>query len=80
MLFLQALSFSCSLVKYYITNKTSFAVHDVLSLLESGELDKVDICLKPPNDHGFHMAEDSGDEDFRGMLFITLVVYFSGRS
>ena len=49
--FLQALSFSSRLVKYYITNEISFTVHDVVSLVELGEWDNVDICLESPNDH-----------------------------
>ena len=28
----------------------SFTIHDVVSLVKSGEWDKVDICLAPPND------------------------------
>ena len=28
----------------------SFTIHDVVSLVKSGECDKVDICLAPPND------------------------------
>ena len=43
-------------------------------------MSKVDICLAPPNGHEIHSTEDSGDEDFGGMLFITWMVYFSGHS
>ena len=44
-------------------------------MVESGEWDIVDICLEPPNDHDFDdSAEDRGDEDFGGILFITLMV------
>ena len=57
-------------------NNTYFTVH-VVSMVGSGEWDGVDICLEPPNDHDF---EDSGDEDFGGILYITLIVCFSGRS
>ena len=52
-------------------NETSFTVHDVVSLVKSGEWDKVGICLAPPNYHEFETAEDNGDEDFGCMLFIT---------
>ena len=76
---LQALYFSCRLVKYYITNTSSFTALEVVSL-ELGEWDKVDICLESLSDHGFDSAEDSGDGDFRGMLLVTLIVYFSGRA
>ena len=61
-------------------NNTYFTVHDVVSMVESGEWERVDICLEPPNNHDFDSAEDSGDEDFGGIFFITLIVYFSGRS
>ena len=40
----------------------------------------MDICLEPPNDHDFDSAEDSGDDDFGGILFIALIVHFSGHS
>ena len=46
------------------------------TLVESGEWDRVDIRLEPPNDHDFDSAKDSGDEDFGS----TLKVYLSGRS
>ena len=39
-------------------NKTSFTVHDLVSLVESGKWDKADICLQPPNDHGCDSVED----------------------
>ena len=52
-------------------NKTSFTVYDVASLVISGEWDKVNICLAPPNDHEFDSAEDSGGEDIEGIFFIT---------
>ena len=61
-------------------NNTYFTVHDIVSMVKSGEWDRVDIYLEPPNDHDFDSAEDSGDEDFEGILFITLIVYFSGLS
>ena len=61
-------------------NNTYFTVHDAVSMVESGEWDRADICLESPNDHKFDSTEDSGDEDFGGTLFITLIVYFSGRS
>ena len=57
-------------------NNTYFTVHDAVSVVESGEWDRVDICLEPPNDHDFDSAEDSGDEDFGS----TLKVYLSGCS
>ena len=38
------------------------------------------MCLEPLIDYGFDSAEDSGDEDFGSMLFITLLVYLSGHS
>ena len=57
-----------------------FTAHDVASMVESSEWDRVDICMEPPNNHGFGSAENTGDEDFGGILFITLRVYFSGRS
>ena len=60
-------------------NNTYSTVH-VVSTVRSGEWDGVDICLQPPNDHDFDSAEDSGDEDFGGILYITLIVCFSGRS
>ena len=71
MLLLQALSFS-----------SRVSVLDVVLLVvfSSGECDKVNICLEPRNDYGFDSVEDSGDEDFVGMLFIKLIVYFSVRS
>ena len=49
-------------------------------MVKSGEWDRVDIYLEPPNDHDFDSTEESGDEDFGGIFFITLMVYFSGRS
>ena len=49
-------------------------------MVESGVWDRVDICMEPTNNHGFGSTENSGDEDFGGILFITLIVYFSGRS
>ena len=49
-------------------------------MVESDEWDRVDICLEPPNDHDFDSTEDSSDEDFGGILFITLIVYFIGPS
>ena len=61
-------------------NNTYFVVHDVVLMMQSGEWDRVDICLEPLNDHDFGSAEGIGEEDFGGMLFITLIVYFSGRS
>ena len=58
-------------------NNTYFTVH-VLSMVELGEWDRVDICLEPPNDHDLDSAEDSGNKDFGCILFITLIVCFSG--
>ena len=60
-MFLLLLSFICRLVKYYVINNTSFNVHDVVSMVESGEWDRVDICLELPNDHDLESAEDSSD-------------------
>ena len=61
-------------------NNTYFTVHDVVSMVESGEWDRVDICLEPTNDNDFDSTEGSGGEDFGDILFILLIVYFSGRS
>lgn len=41
MLFLQALSFSCRLVKYYIMNKTSFTGHGAVSWVDLGKWEQV---------------------------------------
>ena len=49
-------------------------------MVESDEWGRLDICLEPPNDHDFDSAEDSGDDDFGGILFIALIVHFSGHS
>ena len=38
------------------------------------------MCLDQLIDYGFDSGEDSGDEDFGSMLFITLLVYLSGLS
>ena len=57
-------------------NNTYFVVHDVVLMMQSGEWDRVDICLEPPNDHDFGSAEDIGDEDFEGMFFIWEVFLF----
>ena len=46
--------------------KESFTVANIVSMVEPGEKDRVAICLEPPNDHDWHSAEDSGDEDFGG--------------
>ena len=43
MLFLQAPSFSCRLVKYYIMNKTSYAVPDAVSWVGLGEWGEVEL-------------------------------------
>ena len=40
----------------------------------------MDICLESPNGHDFDSAEDSCVEDFGGILFISLIVYFRGCS
>ena len=48
-------------------NNTYFTVH-IVSMVELGEWDRVDICLEPPNDHDFDSAEDSGNKDFGGYL------------
>ena len=79
MLFLQALSFSCRLLKYYIMIKTPFTVHQVASLIKSGEWNKKGILLASPNYHELGSVDDSGDEDYWGMLSITQRVYLSGR-
>ena len=51
-------------------NNTYFTAPNVVSMVESGEWDRLDICLEPPNDHDLDSAEDSSDEDFGGILFI----------
>ena len=51
-------------------NKTSFIVHDIVSLVKSGGWDKVYICVGPPNDHEFVCAED------RGWTFSMYVLYY----
>ena len=38
----------------------SFSVHGIVSMVETEELDYVDIYLEPPDDSGRDIAEDSG--------------------
>ena len=51
-------------------NITYFTVHDVVSMVELDQWDRVDICLEPPNDHDFDSAENNGDEDFGGFYLL----------
>ena len=46
--------------------KESFTVANIVPMVARGERNRVDICLEPPEDHDWHSAEDSRDEDFRG--------------
>ena len=47
--------------------KEGFTVTNVVAMVESGEWDRADIYLKPPDNHGCDSAEDSsGNEDFGG--------------
>ena len=48
--------------------KESFTVANIAVMVESGEWDRADLCLEPPDDHGCDSAEDSGDEDFGGCV------------
>ena len=56
--------------------KESFTVANIAVMVESGEWDRADLCLEPPDDHGCDSAEDSGDEDFGG-LCCTIFTSFS---
>ena len=35
------------------SKKASFSVHDIVSMLEAGEWDNVDIGIEPPDDNEF---------------------------
>ena len=59
------------------SKKTSFSIHDIVSVVGGGEWDNVDIGIEPPDDNRFESAEDSGDEDFEGKhLSITFFLTF----
>ena len=56
-------------------NITYFTVHDVVSMVELSEWDRVDICLESTNDHDFDSAEDNGDEDFGGFYLLHYSIF-----
>ncbi|MGH0189192.1 UNVERIFIED_CONTAM: hypothetical protein FKN15_033832 [Acipenser sinensis] len=49
-------------------SKKKYSVHEVVSILESGEFDEAEIFITPPDDDGADSAEDSGDEDTGGSV------------
>ena len=46
-----------------MASKMTYTTNDIIEMIDSGEFDRADVFMTPPEETGNGSAEDSGDEE-----------------